>query len=108
LFSGFRPAALARRMLAQALERVVCDLHHSLAAQLTLAVVSGLEGAMRRNRVDADGVHKRRKLRWRRAKKNVAATDKKKDSTPLHALVEPADLTLVGIKSRAGQSDILT
>jgi hypothetical protein len=64
---------------------------------------------MSRTRLDANGVHRRRKLRWRRAKKNLAATDKKKDGTPLHDLVEPADLTLVGrIKSRAGRFDILT
>jgi hypothetical protein len=42
------------------------------------------------------------------AKKDVAATDKK-DVTSLHALVEPADLTLVqGAKARAGRSVILT
>jgi len=58
---------------------------------------------------DARSVHRRRKLRWRRAKKDVAATDKKKDLTPLHALVEPADLTLVdGAKGRAERSVILT
>jgi len=37
---------------------------------------------------DARIVHRRRKLRWRRAKNDVAATDKKKDVTSLHALVE--------------------
>jgi hypothetical protein len=59
--------------------------------------------------LDANGVRRQRKLRWRRAKKNVVATDKKKDATPLHALVEPADLHLVGgTKNRAGRSDILT
>jgi hypothetical protein len=42
------------------------------------------------------------------AKKDVAATDKKKDVTSLRALVEPADLTLVGAKARAGRSVILT
>jgi hypothetical protein len=43
------------------------------------------------------------------AKKDVAATDKKNDVTSLHALVEPADLTLVeGAKARAGRSVILT
>jgi len=43
------------------------------------------------------------------AKKDVAATDKKKDVTSLHALVEPADLTLVeGAKARMGRSVILT
>jgi hypothetical protein len=58
---------------------------------------------------DANGIHGRRKSRWRRPKKKLAATDKKKDGTPLHALVEPADLTLVdGSKSRAGRFDILT
>ena len=42
------------------------------------------------------------------AKKDVAATDKK-HVTSLHALVEPADLTLVeGAKARAGRSVILT
>jgi hypothetical protein len=51
---------------------------------------------------DARSVHRRRKLRWRRAKKDLAATDKKKDVVPLRALVEPADLTLVdGAKGRA-------
>jgi len=58
---------------------------------------------------DARTVHKRRKLRWRRTKKDVAATEKQKDVTPLHALVEPAGLTLVnGAKGRPGQSVILT
>jgi hypothetical protein len=43
------------------------------------------------------------------AKKDVAATDKRKHVTSLHALVEPADLTLVeGSKARAGRSVILT
>ena len=43
------------------------------------------------------------------AKKDVAATDKKKYVTSLHALVEPADLTLVeGAKGRAERSVILT
>ena len=41
------------------------------------------------------------------AQKDVAA--KRKDVTSLHALVEPADLTLVeGAKARAGRSVILT
>jgi len=43
------------------------------------------------------------------AKKDVAATDRKTDVTSLHALVEPADLTLVeGAKGPAGRSVILT
>jgi hypothetical protein len=58
---------------------------------------------------DARSVHRRRKLRWRQAKKEVTATDKKKEVTSLHALVEPADLTLVdGAKRRPGRSVILT
>jgi hypothetical protein len=40
---------------------------------------------------------------------DVATTEKKKHVTSLHALVEPADLTLVeGAKARAGRSVILT
>jgi hypothetical protein len=58
--------------------------------------------------LDAKGVRRPRKLRWRRPKKTLAATDKTKDATPLHALVEPADLTLVGGTKRAGRFDILT
>ena len=43
------------------------------------------------------------------AKKHVAATDKKKHFTSLHALVEPADLTLLeGAKASPGRSVILT
>jgi hypothetical protein len=42
-------------------------------------------------------------------KKDLAATDKKKDDTPLHVLVEPSDLTLVdGVTGRARRSIILT
>jgi hypothetical protein len=68
-----------------------------------------MEGAVNTAIPDARNLHRRRKSRWRRAKKNLAATDKKKDATSLRALVEPADLTLVGrTKNRAGRSDILT
>jgi hypothetical protein len=43
------------------------------------------------------------------ARKDVAATEKKKHVTSLHALVEPVDLTLVeGVKASAGRSVILT
>ena len=57
---------------------------------------------------DKRSVHRRRKLRWRRAKKDTA-TDEKKDATSLHALVEPADLTLVdGAKRGPGRTVILT
>ena len=43
------------------------------------------------------------------ARKDVAATEKNKHVTSLHALVEPVDLTLVeGIKASAGRSVILT
>ena len=53
--------------------------------------------------------HVERKTSEAGTKKDVAATDKKKDVTSLHALVEPADLTLVeGAKARAGRSVILT
>jgi hypothetical protein len=41
------------------------------------------------------------------AKKDLNTTDKKKEIASLHALVEPADLTLV-TKGRAGSSVILT
>jgi hypothetical protein len=58
---------------------------------------------------DAGSVPRRRKLRWRRAKKDLDTTDKKKEIASLRALVEPADLTLVGgTKGRAGRSVILT
>ena len=61
------------------------------------------------NPADAGSVRRRRKLRWRRAKKDLNTTDKKKENASLHALVEPADLTLVGgTKGRAGRSVILT
>ena len=85
------------------------DLHHSLAAQLRLKIVAGLEGAMSTKSLDANGVHSRRKLRWRRAKKKSARssfTDEKVKDT---ALFEPPDLTLVsGTKGRPGRSDMLT
>jgi hypothetical protein len=61
------------------------------------------------NPADAGSVRRRRKLRWRRAKKNLNTTDQKKEIASLHALVEPADLNLVGgVKGRAGRSFILT
>jgi hypothetical protein len=61
------------------------------------------------NLADAGSVRRRRKLRWRRAKKDLNIADKKKEIASLHALVEPADLTLVGgAKGRAGRSIILT
>jgi len=65
---------------------------------------------MRAKSFDANGVHRRRKLRWRRAKKNLADIDQKKDATPLHVLVEPADLNFVGgaRRTRAGRGDVLT
>lgn len=67
-----------------------------------------MEGAVNTAIPDARSVHRRRKLRWRRAKKDTA-TDKKKDATSLHDLVEPAGLTLVdGAKARPGRSVILT
>jgi hypothetical protein len=41
--------------------------------------------------------------------KRISQPRTKKDGIPLHDLVEPADLTLVGrTKSRGGRSDILT
>jgi len=61
------------------------------------------------NPTDADSVRRRRKLRWRRAKKDPDTKDKKKEIASLQALVEPADLTLVGgTKGRAGRWVILT
>ena len=61
------------------------------------------------NPPDTGSVRRRRKLRWRRAKKDLNIADKKKEIASLHALVEPADLTLVGgAKGRAGRSIILT
>ena len=58
---------------------------------------------------DAGTVRKRRKFGWRRAKKEPGTKDKKKEIASLQALVEPADLTLVGgAKGRAGRSVILT
>jgi hypothetical protein len=48
-------------------------------------------------------------LRWRRTKKDLDTKDKKKEIASLQALVEPADLTLVGgAKGRAGRPVILT
>jgi len=68
-----------------------------------------MEGAVNPTIPDARSVHRRRKLRWRRAKKDVTATDRKKEGTSLHALVEPADLTLVdGAKRGPGRTVILT
>jgi hypothetical protein len=63
--------------------------------------------------LDANGVHRRRKLRWRRAKKKLGRssfTDEKvKDTATFHDLFEPPDLTLVSdAKDRPGRSDILT
>jgi len=67
---------------------------------------------MSRTRLDANGVHRQRKLRWRRAKKQARSsfTDEKvKDTATLHALIEPVDLTLVsGAKGRPGEPVILT
>ena len=61
------------------------------------------------NPADPRNVRRRRKLRWRRAKKDLDTTDEKKEIASLHALVEPADLNLVGgAKRRAGRSVILT
>jgi hypothetical protein len=61
------------------------------------------------NPADAGSVRRRRKLRWRRAKKNLNTADQKKQIASLHALVEPADLNLVGgVKDRVGRSVILT
>jgi hypothetical protein len=61
------------------------------------------------NPADAGSARRRRKLRWRRAKKDLNIADKKKEIASLHALVEPADLTLVGAaKEQAGRSVILT
>jgi hypothetical protein len=58
---------------------------------------------------DAGSVRRRRKLRWRRTKKDIDTKDKKKEIASLQALVEPADLTLVGgAKGRAGRPVILT
>lgn len=58
---------------------------------------------------DAGSVRRRRKLRWRRTKKDPDTKDKKKEIASLQALVEPADLTLVGgSKGRAGRPVILT
>jgi hypothetical protein len=60
------------------------------------------------NPADPGSVRRRRKLRWRRAKKDLDTTDKKKEIASLRALVEPADLTLVGgTKGRAGHSVII-
>jgi hypothetical protein len=61
----------------------------------------------------ANGVHTRRKLGWRPAKKKSGPssfTDEKvKDTATFHDLFEPPDLTLVsGAKGRPGRSDILT
>ena len=58
---------------------------------------------------DAGSVRRRRKLRWRRAKKDLNTTEKKKEIASIHALVEPADLTLVGAaKEQAGRFVIPT
>jgi hypothetical protein len=58
---------------------------------------------------DAGTVRRRRKFRWRRAKKEFDTKDKKKEIASLQALVEPADLTLVGgAKGRSGRPVILT
>lgn len=62
---------------------------------------------------DGNRVQRRRKLRWGRAKKELArshVTDEKvKNVATLHALIEPPDLTLVsGAKGRPGRSVILT
>ena len=57
---------------------------------------------------DAGSVRRRRKLRWRRAKKDLNTTDQKKEIASPHALVEPVDLNIVGgVKGRAGRSVIL-
>ena len=62
---------------------------------------------------DGNRVQGRRKLRWRRAKKELARSsftdEKAKDIATLHALIEPPDLTLVSsAKGRPGRSVILT
>jgi len=72
-----------------------------------------VEGAMSATSLDANGVHRRRKLRWRRAKKKLAQSsltdEKEKDAAALHAQFEPPDLTLVnGAKGRLGKIVILT
>ena len=61
------------------------------------------------NPADPLSVRRRRKFRWRRAKKDLDTTDEKKEIASLRALVEPADLNLVGdAKGRAGRSVLLT